>query len=1248
MNLFDTAPLLKDQPQAFTPPTTDIQIDAEAEFTDAFKDLVKQRLLILAAQIDQAQDQEKTELEKLQSRLLDVTMIRHAAIASTCFHDKRLFPEHTDEIALLQQNLTAEDLRVFAGFGPTLNILRVNQLLPQTTSQTFVVETGKIGQERIFDVVKQGTDDAQRMSEVEDPEHAWVGALPIRGKEPIAYLVRYRDNQYMDAVDSAGTADIIASSEGLFTPGHDAYEAARKAKKALIATNIISFNQIAGHLMAAMSRNAGIILEVARSQLSYALDEIKTASYIKEIAQGLGFKNPLILHGDHTQYKEALFKQENILKEEYEKVKGQDTFSDDIDIESIDKAILESVQQRLREDSQKEREVITGIIERLIKAGFTSVAIDASTIFDEIAVEIVLDYYQACGSREEKLVVELEESFVLPLEWGVNLLKLNPDEQEDIAIFEGIRNKIVSDMDKRRRPKLEIAERVDELSSAFGILRKEARRANLNEEKVIAAYDKIMQELARVNITGEIGKHIPLSVKQKLLLLPTSNAEETAYQIEQINSLLAQHKPELLGHFGIEVEVGHVDRKVPNPRRQGAMEAKMTHPQAVKVMGDHLASQGLSFDLIATNNGSGHGTEFDKETLTPISQVGKISPFLTAELQEQASAFGVSIAQHGTSGSDMDELAELFKRGVTKFNIATNYQQIILNVLSLIDDGLQGEQLLERCIADRDALVDGLHKDTREKLKQMAHGFKEGALSSKIEDGDSLFAKLIKCDYEWGVKKGKIKDASSEKDIATVFAKEFKRVFSRMDEDFRRLAYTGVYFSALIQAWDEGRLRNDIFLLSGMTQLIRPLLERAVSGADEEVRARAIGALGRIGCDDERVVEVLEKGKKSGERRIEASSERALKAIEESVSVLKKVEEATGEKANDTPHRYLELEDINLPTFIQLYLSHPIPLAQDLERIVAVAERVHGSKEGLPTILEVGAGKGLLAYLLARTGRVKIEALDFEPAVKFTRFQHPNLTFKAGNIKNYKGKVDLVLCAWMGEGLNLTPFIRDINAPCIVYVKDVPWLRTGFTFSMRQSMEEHQDADLSDMELSYEPGENYRNAFNWQGYAIWGFDSDEEIKENAEYIVQLRRGVEVEGLDLLQITSPEVYPYEVGLKRMIEHQRRADADDQGADLVATPLYHPLQGLAIYPDSVVSAPDGFQAIGTQDGEDKLLYFKTLTEAPYKTATYVSDTYYTQSQPEGLVANTNSTQDAINWLRLKYGHYADCLGQPGSSW
>jgi hypothetical protein len=81
MNLFDTAPLLKDQPQAFTPPTTDIQIDAEAEFTDAFQDLVKQRLLILAAQIDKAQDQEKTEFQKLQSRLLDVAMIRQAAIA---------------------------------------------------------------------------------------------------------------------------------------------------------------------------------------------------------------------------------------------------------------------------------------------------------------------------------------------------------------------------------------------------------------------------------------------------------------------------------------------------------------------------------------------------------------------------------------------------------------------------------------------------------------------------------------------------------------------------------------------------------------------------------------------------------------------------------------------------------------------------------------------------------------------------------------------------------------------------------------------------------------------------------------------------------------------------------------------------------------------------------------------------------------------------------------------------------------
>lgn len=376
---------------------------------------------------------------------------------------------------------------------------------------------------------------------------------------------------------------------------------------------------------------------------------------------------------------------------------------------------------------------------------------------------------------------------------GAKFLKSDPTKQEDIARFERIKAKVISDMQQRNRSQEEITVRIKELESAFGILRRKAKQAELDEDAVITAYARIMQEMAAASIAGEIPKRIEqtLTERQRLLLIPTSNAQETAYQLERIKLLLEEHKPELLGHFGLEVEVGHVDRKVPNPRRGGKMEAKMTHPQAVKVMGEYLTSQGLTFDLIATNNGSGHGTEFDKQTLTPISQVGKISPFLTQELQDEAEAFGAAIAQHGTSGSDMDELTDIAETGVIKFNIATNYQQIILNVLSLIDDGLSPNQLLARCKADTDALVSGLHERTREKLKQMAQGFAQGTLTTEIEPTDTLFTRQIKLDYGWGIDKGKIKDDSSAQDIATVFAKEFKRVFCKMDEDLYCLGHSG-------------------------------------------------------------------------------------------------------------------------------------------------------------------------------------------------------------------------------------------------------------------------------------------------------------------------------------------------------------------------------------------------------------------------------------------------------------------------
>ncbi|MDP8297862.1 MAG: class II fructose-bisphosphate aldolase, partial [Candidatus Orphnella occulta] len=556
----------------------------------------------------------------------------------------------------------------------------------------------------------------------------------------ITELVQARDEEYLTAVGSKGTASPVAT-EGIFTPGSRAVRITAFNGKALIAVNIVSYSQIEGHLRIAQKLGAGIIFEVARSQLGYALDENKTVEYVTEVANRIGFSNPLILHGDHIQYSSS---------------------------------------------QPEEREVIEGIVERLIKAGFTSIAIDASTIYDEKAGDAVMEYYSKNGTKAEKLVVELEQAFALPLEWGVEFLKLDPSSDKGQETYDTIADKIETDMTKRGRSLADIDEMLDYLDKAFGILYKKAHENNLMPNELIYAYDSIMYEVAEATIAGKLRTEIKPDGKG---FLSTSNVEETAHQLQYINELLVEHRIDIHNTFGIEVEVGHIDKKVPNPRRGNAMESKMTHPAAVEVMGKYLQNKNLRFDLIATNNGSGHGTEFNKETLIPVSQVGKISPWLTRELVQKATLFGALIAQHGTSGSDMDELSELSDAGVVKFNIATNYQQIILNVMALWDDGLSAEEVLLYSRINTKEMVTGLNERSRTKIKEWAKLFKDSPASTELEDSDTTFAKFMKLTYSWGAGKKKITADSSQQDIATVLAKEFKRVFKQMDEDLYALGH---------------------------------------------------------------------------------------------------------------------------------------------------------------------------------------------------------------------------------------------------------------------------------------------------------------------------------------------------------------------------------------------------------------------------------------------------------------------------
>ena len=597
----------------------------------------------------------------------------------------------------------------------------------------------------------------------------------------------------MQAVHSTDTVLFFENQTLPFTPGSPVYQTLQKNTKSVIACNVVSYSQIEGHILSAMAQNAILVLEIARSQLEYALNEEIAVKYIKEIIAKTNCQIPIILHGDHVQYTQKLFDQKKVLAEVYQEKIGQ-ALDPSLEIKKIDLTIMQAVQEKLKQNIGSERQVITDIIERLIKAGFTSIAIDASTIFDEIAGDAVLDYYAEQGTEIEKMIIALEKSFALSLEWGAEILKL--DILKDKNKFDELREDIIADMKKRGKSAEKIAHRIEEMERVFGVLTSEAQKHGFAPAEVNASYDKITEELARATIAGELKAEIlnSLSENEKLLILPTSNAEQTAWQIQEIRRIASEINPSLRETIGIEVEVGHVDKKVPNPRLGGKMESKVTHPMAVKIFGEYLKNKNLRFDLIATNNGSGHGTEFDKETLVPISQVDKISPFLTSELQAEALKVGASLAQHGTSGSDMDELSELSRRGVIKFNIATNYQQIVFNVLSLLHDDLTEDILMDKVWTDQISLMNGLAEKTRENIKDFAQKIISDTNAINSKPNDSLFTEFLKKTYAWGVKKGKITADSSREDIATLLAKEFKRVLGEMDSKLYELAKSNVPF----------------------------------------------------------------------------------------------------------------------------------------------------------------------------------------------------------------------------------------------------------------------------------------------------------------------------------------------------------------------------------------------------------------------------------------------------------------------
>jgi fructose/tagatose bisphosphate aldolase len=116
--------------------------------------------------------------------------------------------------------------------------------------------------------------------------------------------------------------------------------------------------------------------------------------------------------------------------------------------------------------------------------------------------------------------------------------------------------------------------------------------------------------------------------------------------------------------IGLEAEVGEI---------KGAGELT-TVEEALYFIGG-LNSWGVFPDYLAISNGSLHGT-YD----TAAGENEGIDLVRTKEIADAVAPYGVSIAQHGISGTPFDKVAKFSKYGINKGNVATLFQNVVFGI----------------------------------------------------------------------------------------------------------------------------------------------------------------------------------------------------------------------------------------------------------------------------------------------------------------------------------------------------------------------------------------------------------------------------------------------------------------------------------------------------------------------------------------------------------------------------------------
>ncbi|MDR2174780.1 MAG: class II fructose-bisphosphate aldolase [Synergistaceae bacterium] len=215
-------------------------------------------------------------------------------------------------------------------------------------------------------------------------------------------------------------------------------------------------------------------------------------------------------------------------------------------------------------------------------------------------------------------------------------------------------------------------------------------------------------------------------------------------------------------YLGLEVEVGEI---------KGAGELS-TVDEALYFIGG-LNAWGIYPDLLAISNGSLHGT-YDATS----GQAEGIDLKRTLEIAEAVAPYGVSIAQHGISGTPLAKVAEFHNYRINKGNVATLFQNVVYGIKMDPETGnadtSSGAYVKENGRGISDALWNKIVSwADGEKLSRKSGDYKKANLpfgKAIMNEPEEVLERIVGETEEWATRfiKAMKSEGSAEKVLETV------------------------------------------------------------------------------------------------------------------------------------------------------------------------------------------------------------------------------------------------------------------------------------------------------------------------------------------------------------------------------------------------------------------------------------------------------------------------------------------------